>query len=360
MPCGTALENGRGFSRQGTLRTMSQINRQWVLAARPQGPVRASDFRLVESPLTPLADGQFRIRTLYLGVAAVMRGYMLNTEKFERPMELGDVMRGRGVGRVVESRHPDYKPGELVHGKLGWQDYAVADGSPYYLMYKVAQRVAPVSTALGVLGLTGFTSYLGLVDVGAVRAGDRVLVSGAAGGVGSNVGQIARNLGATAVGIAGSEEKCRLLTERLGYVAAINYRTEDVPQRIATLFPAGIDVFFDNVGGEILDAGLAHLRRHARIVLCGAISQYVSGSEPPRPLQNAFAIFKQMARMEAFFIYEMAEHFARAEAQLAQWIAAGRLYYQEDVLQGLEQMPAALIRLFEGRNVGKQLVRIAE
>ncbi len=339
---------------------MQDINRQWVLAARPQGPVRASDFRMVETPLAPLAEGQFRIRTLYLGVAAVMRGYMLNTEKFERPMELGDVMRGRGVGRIVESRHPDYAIGEVVHGKLGWQDYAIADGSPYYLMYKVAQRVAPLSTALGVLGLTGFTSYLGLVDIGAVRAGDRVLVSGAAGGVGSNVGQIARNLGATAVGIAGSDAKCRLLTERLGYSAAINYRSEDVARRVGELLPDGIDVFFDNVGGEILDAGLAHLRRHARVVLCGAISQYVNGAERPRPLQNGFAIFKRMARMEAFFIYEMAAHFPRAEAQLAEWIAAGRLTYQEDILDGLERMPEALIRLFEGRNVGKQLVRIAE
>jgi NADPH-dependent curcumin reductase len=339
---------------------MQDMNRQWVLAARPQGPVRASDFRLVETPLAPLDEGQFRIRTLYLGVAAVMRGYMLNTEKFERPLELGDVMRGRGVGRIVESRHPDYAVGEVVHGKLGWQDYAIADGSPYYLMYKVAQRVAPLSTALGVLGLTGFTSYLGLVDIGAVRAGDRVLVSGAAGGVGSNVGQIARNLGATAIGIAGSDDKCRLLTERLGYSAAINYRTEHVERRIGELFPDGIDVFFDNVGGEILDAGLAHLRRHARIVLCGAISQYVNGAESPRPLQNGFAIFKRMARMEAFFIYEMAAHFPRAEAQLAQWIAEGRLTYQEDILDGLERMPEALIRLFEGRNVGKQLVRIAE
>ncbi|MCU0757928.1 MAG: NADP-dependent oxidoreductase [Steroidobacteraceae bacterium] len=339
---------------------LDATNRQWVLAGRPSGPVRESDFRLVETPLAPLQPGQFRIRTLYLGVAAVMRGYMLNTEKFERPLQIGDVMHGRGVGRVVESRHPDYAVGEIVHGKLGWQDYAVADGSAYYLMYKVRQRVAPVSTALGVLGLTGFTSYLGLVDVGAVRPGDTVLVSGAAGGVGSNVGQIARNLGASAVGIAGSAAKCRLLTESLGYRAAIDYRNEDVGRRIGELCPEGIDVYFDNVGGQILDAGLAHLRRHARVVLCGAISQYVDGVERPYALQNAFAIFKRMARMEAFFIYEMAEHFPRAEQALASWIAAGRLHYQEDVLEGLGQMPRALIRLFEGRNVGKQLVKVAD
>ena len=338
---------------------MTTLNRQWVVAARPVGPVRESDFRLLETPLKLLESGQFRIRTLFLGVAAVMRGYMLNTEKFERPLELGDVMHGRGVGEIVESRNPDYRVGEQVHGKMGWQDYAIADGSAYYLMYKVHQRVAPASTALGVLGLTGFTSYLGLVDIGAVRNGDVVLVSGAAGGVGSSVGQIARNLGALPVGIAGTPEKCQLLTKRLGYRAAINYRSEPLEARIGEHCPQGIDVFFDNVGGETLDAGLAHLRRHARVVLCGAISQYIDGVERPYALRNGFAIFKRMARMEAFFIYEMAAHFERAEAQLADWIAGGKLVYQEDILDGLERMPEALIRLFAGRNVGKQLVRVA-
>ncbi|MBM4192138.1 MAG: NADP-dependent oxidoreductase [Gammaproteobacteria bacterium] len=334
------------------------MNTQWVLAARPVGAVKESDFRLIEAPLCPLADGEFRIEVLYLGVAAVMRGYILNTEKFERPLEIGDVMHGRGVGRIVESRNADWRIGEIVHGKMGWQRYAIADGSPHYLMFKVRQRVVPVSTALGVLGLTGFTSYLGLVDVGAVKAGDQVLVSGAAGGVGSNVGQIARNLGAEAVGIAGSAEKCSLLTSSLGYRSAIDYKLENIEQRIGELFPNGLDVFFDNVGGPTLDAGLAHLQRHARVVLCGAISQYIVGTEQPYALKNAFAIFKKMARMEAFFIYEMSERFELAEAQLANWIAAGKLHYQEDILEGLEQMPAALIRLFEGRNVGKQLVRV--
>jgi NADPH-dependent curcumin reductase CurA len=338
---------------------VSLRNTQWVLAARPQGAVKASDFRLIEAPLRPLEEGEFRIATLYLGVAAVMRNYMLNLERFERPLEIGDVMHGRGVGRIVESRHPGWRVGEIVHGKLGWQRYAIADGSPYFLMFKVRQRVAPVSTALGVLGLTGFTSYLGLVDIGAVKPGDHVLVSGAAGGVGSNVGQIARNLGASALGIAGSSEKCTLLTSRLGYRAAINYREQDVESEIGRSLPEGIDVFFDNVGGEILDAGLAHLRRHARVVLCGAISQYLNGVERPYALRNAFAIFEKMARMEAFFIYELEAHFERAEAQLAEWIGAGRLQYQEDILEGLEQMPTALIRLYEGRNLGKQLVRVS-
>ena len=336
------------------------MNQQWLLAARPDGVVRESDFRLVETPIPRIGAGEFLVQTLYLGAAAVMRGYMLNTEAFERPLELGDVMHGRGVGRVIASNNPLFAVGDIVHGKLGWQQYRVCDGSPYYLMYKVQQRSAPVSTALGVLGLTGFTSYLGLMDVGALRPGDTVLVSGAAGGVGSNCGQIARNVGADAVGIAGSDAKCRLLTERLGYRAAINYQAENVAQRIGELCPHGIDVFFDNVGGATLDAGLKHLKRHARVVLCGAISQYLNGALQPYALQNAYVIFKQMARMEAFFIYEMAEHFPRAEAAIAAWIAAGKLNYQEDILDGIENMPRALIRLFAGKNIGKQLVRVAD
>ncbi|MSR00156.1 MAG: NADP-dependent oxidoreductase [Gammaproteobacteria bacterium] len=334
------------------------VNRQWVLAARPEGPVKRSDFLLIETPLRLLAEGEFRIQILFLSVAAVMRNYMLNTEKFERPLALGDLMHGRGVGRIVESRNTQWRVGEIVHGKMGWQDYAIADGSAYYLMFKVKQRVVPISTALGVLGLTGFTAYLGLVDIGGVKAGDRVLVSGAGGGVGSNVGQISRNLGAEAIGIAGSEEKCTLLINRLGYSGAINYRTESISSRIAALCPEGIDVFFDNVGGETLDAGLEHLRRHGRVVLCGAISQYINGVEQPYALRNAFSIFKKMARMEAFFIYEMSAHFERAEAQMSDWIATGQLVYQEDILEGLELMPEALIRLFAGQNIGKQLVRI--
>ncbi|MFZ9994953.1 MAG: NADP-dependent oxidoreductase [Steroidobacteraceae bacterium] len=337
---------------------MNSRNRQWVLAARPQGAVKVSDFRLTESPLRALDPGEFRIQVLYLGVAAVMRGYMLNTEKFERPLELGDVMHGRGVGRIVESRNPEWSVGEIVHGKMGWQDFAIADGSPYFLMFKVRQRQVPLSTALGVLGLTGFSAYLGLVHVGALRAGDQVLVSGAAGGVGSLVGQIAHNLGAQAVGIAGGPEKCRFLQIKLGYRAAIDYRNEDLQPRLAELMPEGIDVFFDNVGGAILDTALLHINRHARIVLCGAISQYIEGELKPYPLTNAYQIFKKMARMEAFFIYELSAHFAEAESRMAEWVAEGKLHYQEDILDGLESTPEALIRLFAGQNIGKQLVRV--
>lgn len=338
----------------------ARVNRQWLLTARPIGRgVRESDFRLAESPAPEPAVGQFLVRTLYLSVAPVMRRYMIDGAGFEKPLAIGEVMRGRGVGVVVASRHPDYAPGEIVQGKLGWQDYSLSDGSPWYMMYKVRQRVAPLSTGIGVLGVTGFTSYIGLIDIGQLRPGDRVLVSGAAGGVGSNVAQIAKLSGASrAVGIAGSGDKCELLTGRLGYDAAINYRDEDLDARIGELLPEGIDVFFDNVGGATLDAALRHLRRHARIVLCGRISEYLGDEEQPYVLRNYQRLHRCCASMRAFFIYEHERDFPRAEAAMAQWIAEGRLQSAEDILEGLERMPEALIRLFTGGNRGKQLVRV--
>jgi NADPH-dependent curcumin reductase CurA len=226
------------------------------------------------------------------------------------------------------------------------------------MMYKVHQRLAPFSTALGVLGMTGFTAYLGLTEIGRVKAGETVLVSGAAGGVGSNCGFIARNLGCRAVGIAGTDEKCRLLVDRLGYEAAINYRTEDVERRIGELCPQGVDVFFDNVGGAILDAALAYINRYARVVLCGRISEYLKSHEDRYCLSNWWRVGHRRASMQGFFIYDLEAQFAAAEAQMAGWIAAGRMSYQEDVLEGIEQMPRALMRLYDGSNVGKQIVRL--
>ncbi len=337
-----------------------RINRQWVLAGRPVGRgVQETDFSLVEKPVPPLDDGQLLVRTLYLSVAPVMRRYMLDGAAGEKPLALGEVMRGRGVGVVVESRNPRFQPGDFVQGKLGWQAYSVSDGSPYYMMYTIRQRIAPLSTGIGVLGVTGFTSYLGLIDVGQLRAGDRVLVSGAAGGVGSSLAQIARLSGAgRVVGIAGTAEKCRLLVEKLGYDAAINYRSDDVPARIAEHCPAGVDVFFDNVGGEILDHALGALNRYGRVVSCGRIAEYLKPEDEGYRLRNWHRIGKQRATMRGFFIYDLAEHFPRAERQMAQWIAEGRMRPMEDVLEGLEQMPRALMRLYEGQNLGKQIVRV--
>ena len=338
---------------------LSRENRRWVMASRPDPAVREDNFRLESVPMPVPGPGQFLVRTLYLSLAPVMRMYMIDGAGIEKPLEVGETMRGRGVGEVVASSHPDFAVGDVVQGKLGWQEYALADGSPYYMMYKVTQRLVPFSTALGVLGVTGFTAYLGLTQVGRIRPGETVLVSGAAGGVGSNCGFVARNLGCRAVGVAGTEEKCRLLVAKLGYDAAINYRGEDVERRVGELCPGGVDIFFDNVGGAILDAGLAHINRHARVVLCGRISEYLKSDDEHYCLRNWWRVGSRRALMQGFFIYDLERHFAEAEARMAGWIAEGHMSYQEDVLEGLEQMPRALMRLYDGSNVGKQLVRVA-
>ena len=337
----------------------AKTNKQWVLAERPvDRAVKQTDFKLQETPIPTPKKGEFVVRVIYSSLAPVMRFYMLDGAGIEAPLEIGEVMRGRGVGQVVTSKNPDYVAGDIVHGKMGWQQYAVASGSDYDLMFKVNQRVVPVSTALGVLGMTGFTAYFGLFDIGKPKAGETVLVSGAAGGVGSNVGQIAKIRGCKTVGIAGSAEKCKLLTESLGYDAAINYRDGDLGAQMDKTCPNGIDIFFDNVGGEILDEGLARINKYARIVSCGQISQYI-GDESPRPLKNAYKIGRLNALMQGFLIYDYAPRFAEAENDMVQWINEGRLTYQEDILDGIERMPEALIRLYDSKNQGKQLVRIS-
>lgn len=335
-------------------------NRQWTLADRPVGrAVRESDFALVTRPVPPLREGELLTRTLYLSAAPVMRRYMLQGGAGEKPLQFGEVMRGRGVGVVVASRNPRFAPGDFVQGKLGWQEFSVSDGSPYFMMYKIAQRIAPLSTGIGVLGVTGFTSYLGLLDVAQMQPGDRVLVSAAAGGVGSSIAQIAKRYGASrVVGIAGGPEKCRMLVERLGYDAAIDHRAEDLHERLGALLPDGLDVMFDNVGGATLDTALLHLRPDARIALCGRISEYLGDEEQPYALRNYQWLHKRYATMRSFFIYRMEEDFPRAERAMAGMIAAGALTFAEDVLEGLERMPEALIRLYSGANHGKQVVRV--
>ena len=335
------------------------INRKLVLAARPGAAILTSDFRLEEEPIRPLRDGEFLLQVKYLSLAPVMKFYMLDGLGIEAPLQFGDTMRGRGVGIVMDSRNPKFEVGDVVQGKCGWQEYVICDGSPYYMMYKVQQRGLPISTALGVLGITGFTSYFGLYELGELKAGDQVLVSAASGGVGSIIGQLARIKGAEAVGMASTDEKCRLLVEKLGYVAAINYKTEGISATLDQHFPEGIDLYFDNVGGEILDIALSKIRRYARVVCCGRISQYKEGASATYALKNWHRIGATRSRMEGFFIYDYEAQFPEAEREMAKWIAEGKLKYQEDILEGLEAMPTALNRLFTHKNIGKQLVKIA-
>lgn len=337
---------------------MALKNLQWRLRARPVGMVRQSDFELVEGTLPQIGPGEILCETAYLSVAPVMRLYMLNATPIEPPLDLGDVMHGRGVGTVIASRHADFVIGDIVQGRFGWQQYAKLSGDASALTFKVTQRVASISTALGPLGMTGWTAWVGLKHIGRLQAGQALVVSGAAGGVGSIVGPVAANLGAPAIGIAGSDEKCAMLVGQLGYKAAINYRTENVRERLADLCPDGINVFFDNVGGPILDDALANLAHYGRVVLCGRISQYLLDTDEAYCLANWGNIGARRGAMEAFFIYDYAAHFGEAERTMAGWIAQGRLPFAEHITVGIETMPNALISLFEGTNRGKRIVRV--
>lgn len=335
-----------------------RVNRRWLMAARPDGNVRPSDFALDESPVPPLVDGQILVATDYLSVSPVMRHYMLRAAAGEPALEVGQVMRGRGVGTVLDSRHPGFAAGDVVHGPLGWQTHAVLAPTPKTLLFTVRQRVAPISTAIGVLGMTGYSAWFGFHDIGRPKVGDTVVVSGAAGGVGSVVGPLAKIAGCRVIGIAGGAEKCRLLTGRLRYDDAIDYRNEDVDARLAALCPSGIDIYFDNVGGRILDTCLGHIARKGRVVMCGRISEYLDGPLPG--LANYHLVGTRNARMEGFFVYDYADRFAEAEARMAAWVASGELPYVEDRLDGFERMPEALAGLYEGTNLGKRIVAVSE
>jgi NADPH-dependent curcumin reductase CurA len=332
------------------------MNQQWLLKARPRRQIAESDFLLVQAPIPEPATGQFLVKLMYLSAAPGVHG---NSGNNYTELNTGDVMPGRGVGRVIVSRHPDYQEGDIVQGRFGWQEYAISSASEQDLVHKVRQRKVPVSSALGVLGLNGFSAFLGLVDVGRPLPGDTVLVSGGAGGVGSKVGQIARLLGAgSVIGIAGSKRSCRMMMEEFGYNGAINYRQESVSNQLASLCPQGVDVFFDNSGGAVLDAVLEHINRRARIVLCGRLREKSDKDLEQQRIKNYWALGRLEARMEGFFVYDRKGDFQRAEDQLAQWLVDGKIRYAEDRLEGIEMMPQALQRAVNGRSEGKLVVRI--
>lgn len=340
-------------------------NRQWRVARYPRAdePVSAALFDWTEERLPEPGDGEFLVRTLCLAPVPAQRGYLEPSHNdFLANLPVGAVMRGRGVGEIVASRHPDYRPGEVFVGSLGWQDYSVQRprGAEFvFSSKKVLDPVRPLSMQLGVLGQAGATAYFGLLEVGAMKAGDRVLVSAAAGGVGSVAGQIARIRGAgQVVGTAGSADKCRWLVEELGFDAAIDYRTEDLGERLAALFPDGIDVFFDNVGGAVLDQALARLALRARIVVCGFIATDYAAGPRQGPANYQRMVYKR-ARMEGFVVFDYWNRFGEAERDLAGWHREGRLRNCEDVDHGLETMPDALASLFRGGNRGIKICRVA-
>jgi NADPH-dependent curcumin reductase CurA len=320
--------------------------------------VEPSNFELREEPVPALTDGEFLVRNLYLSLDPAMRGWMSDVPSYMPPVGIGEVMRGACVARVTESRHPGYQPGETVVGTFGWQDFAVSDGDGALAVTKVPEGV-PLTWPLSVLGITSLTAYFGLREIAKPREGETVVVSGAAGATGSVVGQIAKIDGCTAIGIAGGEEKCARLTGELGFDAAIDYKSEQVSKRLRELCPGGLDVFWDNVGGEILEAALANLSMHARVVLCGAISSYNSETPPPGP-RNYMNLLVKRSRMEGFLVFDYLPRAGEAIAELVKWVGEGKLRVEEDIRDGLENAPAALRSLFDGSNAGKLLVKIAD
>jgi NADPH-dependent curcumin reductase CurA len=335
----------------------SLINRRWVLRSRPQGTPQRADFELQEGPVPALAENQFLVKNLYLSCDPAQRSWLAR-DTYVPQIAIGETMRAGAAGQVMASRHGGFREGDIVFGMFGWQDYAVSDGGGFIQVSKLPGGV-PIPLCMSVLGLTGLTAYYGMLEVGGVREGQSVLVSGAAGATGSVAAQIAKIKGARVVGIAGGAKKCAFLMGELGLDGAIDYRSDNLGTRLKELFPKGIEVFFDNVGGEALDTVLLHLAPRARVVMCGAISVYNDLAQTP-PLRNHNRLMVVRARMEGILVTDYAAQFPAAAAQLGQWVAAGRLKNQVDIVDGLEQAPEAFQRLFTGANLGKQLVRLAE
>ena len=331
------------------------MNRVVTLAERPTGFPDESSFAVVEQPVPEARAGEVLARVLWTSVDPYQRGRMSDARSYAKAVEVGDVMTAQSVAQVVESNDGRFAPGELVLGQLGWQDYAVARGGS---LRKLPRGLDPATLALHVVGATGMTAYFGLFDVGKPRPGDTVVVSGAAGAVGQVAGQLAKLAGCRAVGIAGGEEKKRDLLETYGYDAAIDYKGDDVRAALKEACPSGVDVYFDNVGGDISAAVHSRLNLHARIVICGQVSQYNAVRPEPTFAPGLLIVFR--ARMEGFLINDYAHRFDEAAARLGRWVAEGKIRWREDVTEGLENAPRAFLGMLRGENRGKALVKVAD
>ena len=334
---------------------MTITAQQVRLRERPTGFPDDQTWEYTSVELPPLADGQFLVKVDYLSLDPAMRGWLNDVRSYVRPVKIGAVMRAHGIGTVVESRHGDFEVGKTVVGMFGAADHAISDGQD---VTRADLAIADAPTWLGTLGMTGMTAYFGLLDVGKVKTGDTVVVSGAAGAVGSVVGQVAKAKGATVIGIAGGLEKCTWLTETLGFDAAIDYKNESVTHRLRELAPQGIDVFFDNVGGEILNSALANLSRGARIVICGAISSYNESKLPPGPSRYmSLLVFR--ASMTGFVVFDFEDRYPEATEQISAWLADGTLIAREYVAEGgISAFGDALTMLFNGANTGKLVLKV--
>lgn len=329
------------------------MNTRVLLKRRPSGEPSAGDFEIVHQEIPRPAQGELLLQTRFLSIDPYMRGRMSAAKSYAAPVEIGSVMVGATVSEVVESRNDAFQTGELVADMHGWQTHAISDGRG---LRKLDPALGPPSYALGILGMPGMTAYFALTEIGKPKPGETVVVSAAAGAVGSVAGQIAKILGCRTVGVAGSAEKCRYLTEELGFDACINRRTEKLDDALSAACPEGIDVYFDNTAGPVLEAVLRHLRLHARIPLVGLIDQYNATEVPKGP--NLAPLLVNRALIRGFLVSDYEARAGEFLAQMAAWIREGKLRYREDVVEGIENAPAALLRVLRGENFGKQLVRI--
>ena len=334
------------------------MNRQITLAARPVGYPKTSDFNLVEAAMPTPGEGEVLVKSLYLSVDPYMRGRINQAKSYAANVQIGAVMVGGVIAEVAASKHADFEVGDIVNAHIGWQEYGVAGGDE---LRKIDPGLAPISTGAGILGMPGLTAYFGLLEVGKLQEGETVFVSGAAGAVGSVVGQIAKIKGCRVIGTAGTDEKVAYILDELGFDAAFNYKNvSDYTAKLAELCPDGIDVYFDNVGGRITDAVFPNLRIKGRVVICGQISQYnlENPEVGPRFLWN---LITKRARIEGFLVFEFAAHHAEALVQMGEWVQQGKLKYRETIAEGgIAAAPAAFISMLKGGNIGKQLVKIAE
>jgi NADPH-dependent curcumin reductase CurA len=335
---------------------MNLVNHQFRLAARPVGMPKRDDWNYTSEPVGEPAAGELLIKVLYISLDPAMRGWMNEGKSYIPPVGIGEVMRAGAVGRVIASQNPGFAVGDCVYGTLGVQEYAVSTGKG---LTKIDAGATPLPVYLGVLGMPGMTAYFGLLEVGQPKPGETVVVSGAAGAVGMVVGQIAKIKGCRVVGIAGGAQKCQYVVSELGFDAAIDYKSADVKEMLRKHCPKGVDVYFDNVGGEILDVVLTQLARGARIVICGAISQY-NNTGPIKGPANYLSLLVNRASMKGMVVFDYADRYATAAREMAGWMAAGKLRSREHVVEGLETFPETLLKLFKGENLGKLVLKVAE
>ncbi len=336
-------------------RMTNLTNKLFKLAARPTGMAKRTDFSYEEVPVAEPKDGELLVKIHYISLDPAMRGWMNEGKSYIPPVEIGEIMRAGTVGEVVASRNAQFQVGDFVSGTQGVQSYAISDGKG---LIKVDPKIAPLPKYLNVLGMPGMTAYFGLLDVGLPKAGETVVVSAASGAVGQIVGQIAKIKGCKTVGIAGGAEKCEYAVKQFGYDACIDYKRGPIFPGLAQNCPEGVDVYFDNVGGDILDAVLTRIRMKARIVICGAISQY-NNTTPIQGPKNYMSLLVNRARMEGIVVFDWAPRYGEAARQMGQWMAEGKLKSLEDIVEGIETFPETLLKLFNGENFGKLMLKVA-